>query len=68
MKIGADFLADELFNFGVRVAFVFTGGAISAIIDSVEDKGIKIIPYDNELDASYAAEAFCIIRNLGRMP
>ena len=58
MKTGADFLADELFNFGVRVAFVFTGGAISAIIDSVEDKGIKIIPYDNELDASYAAEGY----------
>ena len=58
MKTGADFLADELYNFGVRVAFVFTGGAISAIIDSVDRRGIKIIPYDNELDASYAAEGY----------
>ena len=58
MKTGSDFLADELFNFGVRVAFVFTGGAISAIIDSAADRGIKIIPYDNELDASYAAEGY----------
>ena len=58
MKTGANFLADELYSFGVRVAFVFTGGAISAIIDTVEDKGIKIIPYDNELDASYAAEGY----------
>ena len=33
MKIGSDLLADELYNFGARVVFVFTGGAISAIID-----------------------------------
>ena len=58
MKSGADYLADELYNFGVRVAFVFTGGAISAVIDSVEKKGIKIIPYDHELDAAYAAEGY----------
>ena len=58
MKTGADHLANELYNSGVRVAFVFTGGAISAIIDSVQKKGIKIVPYDNELDASYAAEGY----------
>jgi acetolactate synthase-1/2/3 large subunit len=58
MKTGADYLANELYNYGVRVAFVFTGGAISAIIDSVQKKGIKIVPYDNELDASYAAEGY----------
>ena len=58
MKTGADFLVDELYNFGVRVAFVFTGGAISAIIDSAVKRGIKIIPYDHELDASYAAEGY----------
>jgi len=55
---GADLLANELYSFGVRVAFVFTGGAISAIIDSAEKIGIKIIPYDHELDASYAAEGY----------
>jgi acetolactate synthase I/II/III large subunit len=58
MKTGADFFAEELYNFGVRVAFVFTGGAISAIIDSFDRIGIKIIPYDHELDASYAAEGY----------
>tara|TARA_Y200000002_G_C22671247_1_gene660138 strand:- start:335 stop:2059 length:1725 start_codon:yes stop_codon:yes gene_type:complete len=58
MKSGADLLADELYNFGIRVAFVFTGGAISAIINSVDKKGIKIMPYDHELDASYAAEGY----------
>lgn len=58
MTTGSDLLADELYNFGVRVAFVFTGGAISAIIDSVARRGIEIIPYDHELDASYAAEGY----------
>ena len=58
MKTGADFFANELYNFGVRVAFVFTGGAISAIIDSFDRIGIEIIPYDHELDASYAAEGY----------
>jgi len=58
MKSGADYLADELYNHGVRVVFVFTGGAISAIIDAAQRRGIKIIPYDHELDASYAAEGY----------
>jgi acetolactate synthase-1/2/3 large subunit len=58
MKTGADYLADELYSHGVRVVFVFTGGAISAIIDSAQRRGIKIIPYDHELDASYAAEGY----------
>jgi len=59
MKTGADFLVDELYNFGVRVAFVFTGGAISAIIDSqLKSNGKKI--------GVAAAESFCVIRNLSR--
>lgn len=58
MKTGADHIAEQLYSFGVRVAFVFTGGAISAVIDSVSKIGIKIIPYDHELDASYAAEGY----------
>ena len=58
MKTGSDYLADQLFKYGVRVAFVFTGGAISAIIDAVHRRGIKIVPYDHELDASYAAEGY----------
>jgi acetolactate synthase I/II/III large subunit len=58
MSTGAEHLCDELYNFGVRVVFVFTGGAISAIIDAAHRRGIKIIPYDHELDASYAAEGY----------
>ena len=58
MKTGADYLADELYAHGVRTVFVFTGGAIAAIIDSAQKRGIKVIPYDHELDASYAAEGY----------
>ena len=58
MKTGADYLADELYAHGVRTVFVFTGGAIAAIIDSAQRRGIKVIPYDHELDASYAAEGY----------
>ena len=58
MKTGADYLADELYAHGVRTVFVFTGGAIAAIIDSAQKRGIKVIPYDHELDAAYAAEGY----------
>lgn len=58
MKTGADYLAEELYAHGVRTVFVFTGGAIAAIIDSSQRRGIKVIPYDHELDASYAAEGY----------
>jgi acetolactate synthase-1/2/3 large subunit len=58
MKIGADYLADELYAHGIRTVFVFTGGAIAAIIDSAKKRGIKVIPYDHELDAAYAAEGY----------
>jgi acetolactate synthase-1/2/3 large subunit len=58
MKIGADYLADELYAHGVRTVFVFTGGAIAAIIDSAKKRGIEVIPYDHELDAAYAAEGY----------
>jgi len=58
MKTGADYLADELYAHGVRTVFVFTGGAIAAIIDSAQRRGIKVIPFDHELDASYAAEGY----------
>lgn len=58
MKTGADYLADELYAHGVRTVFVFTGGAIAAIIDSAKKRGIKVIPYDHELDAAYAAEGY----------
>jgi acetolactate synthase-1/2/3 large subunit len=58
MKTGADYLADELYAHGVRTVFVFTGGAIAAIIDSAQKRGINVIPYDHELDASYAAEGY----------
>jgi len=56
--VGSDLLAKELVAHGVEVVFVFTGGAISSIIDSVKNIGIKIIPYDHELDAVYAAEGY----------
>ena len=41
MKTGADYLADELYAHGVRTVFVFTGGAIAAIIDSAQKRGNK---------------------------
>ena len=44
MKTGADYLADELYAHGVRTVFVFTGGAIAAIIDYAQKRGIKVIP------------------------
>lgn len=58
MKTGAECLADELYAQGVRAVFVFTGGAIAAIIDAAHRRGIKVIPYDHELDAAYAAEGY----------
>lgn len=55
---GADLFAKKLKELGVKVAFVFTGGAIAAILDSLEKYGIDLMPYDHELDAAYAADGY----------
>lgn len=61
---GSAILARELSRAGIEVAFVFQGGAISSAIDEVAKAGIRLIPFDHELDAAYAAEGY--VRSSGR--
>ena len=61
---GSAVLARELVRAGVEIAFVFQGGAISSAIDEVAKAGIRLVPFDHELDAAYAAEGY--VRASGR--
>ena len=62
---GSAILARELSRVGVEVAFVFQGGAISSAIDEFAAAGIRLVPFDHELDAAYAAEGF--VRSSGKL-
>lgn len=63
-EIGSTVFARELVRAGIDIAFVFQGGAIASAIDAVSREGIRIVPFDHELDAAYAAEGFA--RSSGR--
>jgi acetolactate synthase-1/2/3 large subunit len=56
----SDYIVDFLIKKGIDTAFVFTGGAIAHIIDSVakRDTEIKYICVQNEQVAAMAAEAY----------
>ena len=56
----SDYLADFLIKKGINTAFVFTGGAIAHVIDSVAKRqdDIKYICLQNEQVAAMAAEAY----------
>ena len=54
----SDFLVDFLIKKGIDTAFVFTGGAIAHVIDSVAQrpKEMKYVCVQNEQVAAMAAE------------
>ena len=56
----SDFLVDFLIKKGIDTAFVFTGGAIAHVIDSVAQRPneMKYVCVQNEQVAAMAAEAY----------
>lgn len=56
----SDYLVDFLINKGIDTAFVFTGGAIAHVIDSVANRpnDIEYVCVQNEQVAAMAAEAY----------
>ena len=59
MKV-SDYIVEFLIKKGIDTAFVFTGGAIAHVIDSVgkRENEIKYICVQNEQVAAMAAEAY----------
>jgi acetolactate synthase-1/2/3 large subunit len=66
----SDVIFDSLVEAGAGAFFVFTGGAISHIIDSVSSKSNEEPPYycfQNEQAAAFAAEAFSRTNSDGKL-
>jgi len=54
---GGDYIADMLFQHGVRFLFTLCGGHISPILVGCKRRGIRVVDVRDEASAVFAADA-----------